>query len=686
VLLTVVFFCDASPQMTPAMNPAQREAVRYLDGPCLVIAGAGSGKTRVITHKMLHLIDQGIEAQAIAAITFTNKAAMEMQDRVKQLVKERSQDSGGKSTGPKPRICTFHSLGVQILRRDAQLLGYKPAFSILDSDDQFGLVQQAMATTDKLLIRQAMTHISLWKNALITPEQAIDVCTNNSEQHAARAYLSYDATLRAYQAVDFDDLIALPVRLFEQHPEALAQWQKNIRYLLVDEYQDTNVCQYTLLKQIVGARAAFTAVGDDDQSIYGWRGATLENLANLGRDFPHLKVVKLEQNYRSSQNILAAANAVIDKNPKLHAKTLWSEHGVGDPVHIFPMNDEEHEAESIGMRLQAHKFERRAKFSDYAILYRSNHQSRAIEQALRKERIPYVVSGGQSFFDRSEIRDLCSYLRLLSNEDDDPAFIRAITTPKRGIGNTTLEHLGRYSGERKVSMFEALFEAGFESRVQARQLESMREFGDFINRIRWRAEREPGAVVLDDMLKAIDYSEHLRQQNDDKTAAMKQTNVTDFVNWLKRRAEDDNKTLLELAQQIALLSQLDNKAEDVDAVRLSTLHAAKGLEYPHVFLIGVEEGLLPHIVQDAPDDEARIQEERRLMYVGITRAQRSLQVTWCKQRKRAGGTLERMPSRFLGEMGSALKTAQQVTDEKPMSPKERLALLQSMLKRQVGFD
>ena len=661
------------------LNPAQNEAVRYIDGPCLVIAGAGSGKTRVITQKIVHLIDQGIDPQVIAAITFTNKAALEMQERIKGLLKTR--DEADKTRTQKPRICTFHSLGVQILRAEAHVLGLKPGFSILDSDDQAGLIQTALATTDKKLIRQAQSRISLWKNMMVSAEDSIGLASNQAEQDAARVYLSYDATLRAYQAVDFDDLILLPVRLFAQDNAALQRWQSAIRYLLVDEYQDTNACQYALLRALVGARAAFTAVGDDDQSIYGWRGATLENLSRLSTDYPQLKIIKLEQNYRSSGRILAAANAVISRNPKLHEKKLWSEHGIGDPVMVCPMTDDEHEAESVVMRLQAHKFERRAKFSDYAILYRSNFAARAFEQALRKERVPYILSGGQSFFERSEIRDLCAYLRLLCNEDDDPAFIRAVTTPKRGIGNATLEALGRYSGERKVSMFEALFETGFEQRIGGRSVAALRAFGDFINRIKWRAEREAGDTVLDDLMAAINYQEHLQQNNDEKTAAARWTNVIDFNNWLKKRAEEDGKNLLELAQMVALLSRLDSEDNDIDAVQLSTLHAAKGLEYPHVFLVGIEEGLLPHLIDGDDSDTDRIEEERRLMYVGITRAQRSLHVTWCAQRKRSGGLVDRMPSRFIGEMALEQKPVIDPTSSAPMSPKERLAMLQGMLKK-----
>src|SRR5690606_4015915 len=477
----------------------------------------------------------------------------------------------------------------------------------------------------------------------VDPEQAAAGAADAAEHAVARAYRDYAETLKAYQAVDFDDLIRLPLRLLEDHDDIAMQWRERLRYLLVDEYQDTNACQYELLKRLVGPRAAFTAVGDDDQSIYGWRGATLENLNRLPAEFPRLKVIKLEQNYRSSVTILAAANRLIDHNPKLHPKKLWSELGIGDPIQVVPCDDDEAEAESVVMRLQALKFERRASFADFAILYRGNHQSRAIEQALRKEQIPYVVSGGQSFFDRAEIRDLIAYLRLLANEDDDPAFIRATTTPRRGIGSATLAALGAYAGERHVSMFEALFEAGFESRVGARQLADLREFGGFINRMQERAPREPAGELVDQLLAAIGYRDFLYDNNDEKVAATRWQNVCDFTDWMKKRAEAEGADLIALSQTIALLTQLDGRREDGDVVRMSTIHAAKGLEYPHVFLVGCEEGVMPHhgglsadevaaeaeaaSVGDGPSDETRarrIEEERRLMYVAVTRAQRTL--------------------------------------------------------------
>ena len=658
------------------LNAPQREAVRHLDTPCLVLAGAGSGKTRVITHKIAHLVETGAyRADQIAALTFTNKAAKEMQERAATLLEARQLKG--------LTVCTFHALGVQILRREAAALGLKPQFSILDADDSFGILQDLAATTDRKLVRAIQNRISLWKNALVGADAAVTVASGADEAVAARIYRSYVATLRAYQAVDFDDLISRVVELFEAHEEVRYRWQSRLRYILVDEVQDTNACQYALLRQLTGTRAAFTAVGDDDQAIYAWRGATLDNLRRLTDDYPKLKVIKLEQNYRSTARILNAANALIANNPKLFEKKLWSEHGLGDAIAIHPMNDEEHEAESVAIRLSAHKFERRAKYADYAVLYRGNHQARVLEQALRKEKIPYVLSGGQSFFERSEIRDLCAWLRLIANQDDDPAFIRAITTPKRGVGTATLEALGSYAGQRHQSLFAAACEAAFAARVQPRQFAPVEEFTGFVNRMEWRAAREPAGQVLDDLVRAIGYEAWLFDSQDERAAQTRWQNVVDFTEWLKGRAAEDGKTLMEMTQTVALLTMLDGREGDADCVRLSTLHAAKGLEFPHVFLVGVEEGLLPH--KGGEDDDAatlgaRIEEERRLMYVGVTRAQRSLQITWCRKRKRGREHETREPSRFLAELGLD-KAAPVPEEEKKMSTQDRMASLKAMLNK-----
>jgi len=675
------------------LNAPQREAVRYMDGPCLVLAGAGSGKTRVITQKIAHLIDDcGYEARHVAALTFTNKAAAEMQERVAKLLKDPKQ--AGELT-----VSTFHSLGVKILRQEAKELKLKNSFSIMDSADCFSLVQDLAVTTDKQQIRRIQTAISMWKNAMLTPDAAVKQAADENEAQAARIYRSYLATLSAYQAVDFDDLIRLPVELFRDHEAVRDRWQRRLRYLLLDEYQDTNTCQYELVKLLVtgiGKKPMFTAVGDDDQAIYAWRGATVENLKTLQTDFPDLKLIKLEQNYRSSTRILLAANAVIANNPKLFEKALWSEHGLGDPVTVHEMSDDEHEAEQIAMLLSAHRFERRAKYSDYAILYRGNHQARVFEQVLRRERIPYTLSGGQSFFDRAEIKDIISYLRLIANGDDDPAFIRAITTPKRGVGQATLEALGNFAGQWQCSLFEAVFKGGIEAKLPARQLTPLREFCNFINQLEARASRvgasgrgENAAELLDDMMKAINYEAHLYNSFDDRQAVEKWQHVCEFTTWLKEKgmggknADGAEKNLLELTQMVALMTMLEGRDSEPDAVRLSTLHAAKGLEFPHVFLVGVEEGILPHRGDpDAPAESiaARIQEERRLMYVGITRAQRSLQVSWCKQRKRARESVPCEMSRFIPEMKLDEGTAV-MQESEVVTPQNRLANLKALLKK-----
>ena len=679
--------------MQSGLNTPQREAVQYMDGPCLVLAGAGSGKTRVITQKIAFLIEScGYEAKHIAALTFTNKAALEMRERIAKLLKEPK-------AAKQLTVSTFHSLGVHILRREVASLGLKDRFSIMDSDDCFSIVQDLSATTDKAVIRRMQNAMSLWKNTLQTPEQALQHAQDEEQAQAARVYRNYVATLSSYQAVDFDDLIRLPVELFRQDESARERWQRKLRYLLLDEYQDTNTSQYELVKLLVtglGKKPMFTAVGDDDQAIYAWRGATVENLKTLQTDFPDLKLIKLEQNYRSSTRILQAANAVIANNPKLFEKALWSEHGLGDPVKVMAMEDEEAEADQVVIMLSAHKFERRAKFSDYAILYRGNHQARVFEKALRRERIPYVMSGGQSFFDRAEIKDIISYLRLVANGDDDPAFIRAVTTPKRGIGQVTLEALGSFAGQWQCSLFEAVFKGGIEAKLTDRQLGPLREFCDFINQLEARASRvgaagsgENAAAVLDDMMKEINYEAYLYDTFDDVQAQNKWQNVLDFTGWLKekgtggREVTDPEKSLLELTQMVALMSMLEGRDEEPDAVRLSTLHAAKGLEFGHVFMVGVEEGILPHKGDpDAPADSiaTRIEEERRLMYVGITRAQRTLHLSWCKNRKRARDSVPCEVSRFVKEMCLDQDEASPAEID-AQTPQNRLANLKALLQK-----
>ncbi len=672
--------------MLSKLNPVQREAVTYLDGPLLVLAGAGSGKTRVITHKIAHLIqDCGYAPREIAAITFTNKAANEMRARVSGLLKNiNTKDLV---------ISTFHSLGMRILRAEAKLLGYKPQFSILDSSDTWKICSELIASGDKQGIRDLQTQISKWKSAFVLPEQAIDLADNKEQKIHARSYVRYQETLRAYQSVDFDDLIYLPVMLFQQHPEALLRWQLRLRYLLVDEYQDTNDCQYQMIKLLANLRSAFTVVGDDDQAIYAWRGASIENLHNLQRDHEKLRVIKLEQNYRSSQRILKVANHLINHNTKVFEKKLWSDHSIGDSIRIYVARDDVNEAESVVMKIIAHKFDHRGKYSDYAILYRSNHLSRVFEEQLRSEQVPYTVSGGTSFFERAEIKDITSYLRLIANSDDDPAFIRAITTPKRGIGNVTLEKLGSYAGGRHLSLFEAAFETRMAHDLPPRQHEELMLFCNFINRLQERANPEkiaPGQAghscgeLLDELLRAINYEAWLFDTQEPRQAETKWESVQSFIGWLKRKSEQDDKTLIELVQTIALINMLDGKDEQPDAVSLSTLHAAKGLEFQHVFIVGAEEEILPF----RDSDENGIEEERRLMYVGITRAEKSLQISYCTRRRRAKEWAVCEPSRFLDEMpASELVYAGDHVDAAPVVTQgegmDKLARLKAMLGKPV---
>jgi len=619
------------------LNDPQRTAVRYLDGPLLVLAGAGSGKTRVITAKIAHLIEQGADPAGIAAITFTNKAAREMRERSGAAQRRRE-------TAPAaPTICTFHALGLKILRREAAAMQLTPRFSILDPADVEPIVAELLATTDRARVRAAQWQISAWKNALIAPPEALARASTEAERAAARVYARYRAALSAYQAVDFDDLIALPVAALECDAGAAEHWQKRLQYLLIDEYQDTNPAQYRLLRLLTGARAAFTAVGDDDQAIYGWRGATVANLERLPRDYPSLKVIKLEQNYRSSIRILRSANALIGRNTKLFDKALWSDLGLGEPIQVAPAADDQAEAENVARTIAALKFEHGTRFDDFAVLYRGNHQARAFEQALRAQNMPYSVSGGQSWFDRTEIRDIVAYLRLIANDEDDPAFVRAVTTPRRGVGAQTLEHLGRAGG-----LFAAACDDGLTSALPARQREALTEFCRMINGLRYRAEREPAGRLIDELIKTIGYEDHLCSTCDKREAQTRWESVVDFVRWLSTKGESDGRNLLELTQSIALLTLLDGEeGREPDAVRLSTLHAAKGLEFAHVFLVGLEEGVLPHREAIVAGN---IDEERRLMYVGLTRAQQSLRLSWCRRRKRAGEWHGAEPSRFIGEL------------------------------------
>jgi ATP-dependent DNA helicase Rep len=659
-----------------------------------VLAGAGSGKTRVIVHKIAHLLQGGVAPEQIAAITFTNKAAAEMRERARAMAGPRAA---------KPLvICTFHALGVRMLREHGEAIGLKPRFSILDSDDVLALLRDAGGTTDAALARRWQWTVSGWKNSGLDADAAEAAAADDHERVAARVMRRYEERLAAYQAVDFDDLIGLPLRLLRLHPQAREAWQQRFAHVLIDEVQDTNAVQYELLRALVGEQTPFTAVGDDDQSIYGWRGATIENLKRLPQDYPTLKVIALEQNYRSTGAILRAANHVIAANPKIYAKTLWSDRGDGEPVKRIDCDSEEHEAERAVAWMQA----RRAngapaadagagvvKWRDFAVLYRANHQAKVFEQALRRAQIPYRVSGGQSFFDRTEIKDLCAWLRLLVNNDDDPAFLRAATSPKRGIGHQTLTALGEFASKWRLSLFEALFADSLHTALPRKSLQALLEFGRCVNDLEYRARHAMGAeaarALLGDWLRTIGYEQHLHDGEEQaKLAQARWSNVLEFVDWIARRcggeaAGDGSGTVseassvLQVAQTISLMQSIAERGDDADAVTLSTLHAAKGLEWPHVMLAGVNEGLLPFANDDQPLGAQRLEEERRLMYVGVTRARQTLLVSALKRRKRGRETVAALPSRFVAEMRLDETTTRE-------DPRERLKRLRAELAARVA--
>ncbi|MDO6748421.1 DNA helicase Rep [Gilvimarinus sp. 1_MG-2023] len=632
------------------LNPRQREAVHYVDGPCLVLAGAGSGKTSVITRKIAYLIEQcDIPARHIAALTFTNKAAREMKERVGSLV--RGQAARGLT------VSTFHNLGLNIIRREAKTLGFKPGFSIFDAEDARSLLKELMLKDGELdsdHLNLVQSQISNWKNDLTTPEAAEELAQSPAELTMVRVYERYNQALRAYNAVDFDDLILVPVNVFMTHPEVLARWQRKIQHLLVDEYQDTNSSQYLLVKQLVGGRNALTVVGDDDQSIYAWRGARPENMVLLKEDFPNLHLIKLEQNYRSTSRILRVANHLIAHNPHEYDKALWSEMGLGDEIRIVKCASEDAEAERVATEILANKLRRGGKFSDYAILYRGNHQGRLMEIKLQQHQVPYKISGGSSFFGKTEIKDIMSYLRLLVNPDDDNAFLRIINTPRRQIGTSTLEALGRFASERHISLYAATDDIALQRHIPKQNLERLRTFNQWIERVVARCSGHEPIAAIEQMIEDIGYEAWLHQNSSSAKAAEKRMNnvryLTDSIRTMMEKSDEGDKITIEDAiSKLVLRDLLERQEEEetLDQVQLMTLHASKGLEFPHVYLVGMEEDLLPH--RNSIETE-NIEEERRLAYVGITRAQRTLTMTLAGKRKQYGDVSETTPSRFISEL------------------------------------
>ncbi|MDO4626987.1 MAG: DNA helicase Rep [Pasteurellaceae bacterium] len=631
------------------LNSQQQQAVEYSEGPCLVLAGAGSGKTRVIINKIAYLIAHcGYQPKHIAAVTFTNKAAREMKERVAHSI--------GKAQTKGLTVSTFHTLGFDIVKREHKNLGFKASMTLFDEQDQLALLKELSVeelAEDKELLRELVNAISRWKNDLILPEQALRMAREQKYQLFAQYYADYSKQMRAYNALDFDDLIMLPTLLFKSNPEICEKWQQKIRYLLVDEYQDTNTSQYELIKLLVGKRACFTVVGDDDQSIYSWRGAQPQNMMRLRDDFPQLKVIKLEQNYRSSQRILHCANILIANNEHIFDKQLFSNLDEGEKLSILEAKNEEREAERVVAELIAHRFSHKTHYKDYAILYRGNHQSRLLEKSLMQNRIPYKISGGTSFFSRAEIKDMMAYLRLLVNQDDDSALLRIINTPRREIGTATLEKLGTLANEKHISLFEAIFDFELIQRVTPKAYNALQGFARWMVELNDELLRAEPEQAVRRMLAQIHYEEYLYEQaTNPKAAEMQSKNVATLFDWVAEMLKGDEynepMNLNQVVTRLTLRDMLERGEEDdSDQVQLMTLHASKGLEFPHVFLIGMEEGILPH---QTSIDEDNVEEERRLAYVGITRAQRSLAFTLCKERRQYGEVIKPEPSRFLLEL------------------------------------
>ncbi|MGL1957635.1 MAG: DNA helicase Rep [Colwellia sp.] len=668
------------------LNPGQNEAVKYVSGPCLVLAGAGSGKTGVICQKIAYLIQKcDYKARNIAAVTFTNKAAREMKERIKRML--------GKDLTRGLTVSTFHSLGLDIVRREIKTLGYKPGFTLFDDQDSLALLKELTIDEldgDKDLLSKLQSMISSWKNDLLLPDAALNMSTDANTQEYAEFYQRYHQHMKAYNALDFDDLILIPTLLLKNYPQVRERWQHKIRYLLVDEYQDTNASQYELVKQIAGARARLTVVGDDDQSIYSWRGAKPQNLVLLGQDFPQLKLIKLEQNYRSSGRILKCANVLIANNPHVYDKALFSELAYGVELRVLQAKNEEHEVERVIGELIGHRFMNRSQYKDYAMLYRGNHQSRLLEKALMTNRIPYKISGGTSFFSRAEIKDVMAYLRVLVNPDDDNAFLRIVNVPRRELGPATLEKLGNYANMRQISMFAASFELGLEQHLMGRGLMKLQAFTQWLVNTADQTERGDTAAVLRAMIREINYEDYLYDTSPSaKAAEMRMKNITELFSWVTQMLEgsDDEEpmTLPQIVTRLTLRDMMErNEDEDnSDQVQLMTLHASKGLEFPYVFLIGMEEGLLPH---QTSIDEGSVEEERRLAYVGITRAQRELIFTFAKERRQFGEVSRTEASRFLHELPQddlnwELGQVKKSEQHKENSNKQGVASLRALFKK-----
>lgn len=654
------------------LNPEQRTAVETTEGALLCLAGAGSGKTKTITCRIAHLIlNKGIPPENILAVTFTNKAANEMKERVAEHI--------GTERANGATIATFHSLGVRLLRRDITRLGYRPNFSIYAESDQTGLLRQVVRDVmpgKKVDLQAVLTVISRAKNAFCTPEEFKPVGFNEHELLTAPLYPRYQSSLRACNAIDFDDIIMLAVKLLQKEPEVLRYWRERFRYIMVDEYQDTNEAQYRFISLLAGEQSNLCVVGDDDQSIYGWRGADSLRILAFEQHHPGCRVIKLEQNYRSTGTILSAANSVIKNNPARKEKALWTRGESGRPIDLVVARDEEEEAALVLERVQVEMGKGKHRYRDFAVLYRTNSQSRPFEEQFRMAGIPYVLIGGQQFFERKEVKDALSYLRVIANQRDEQALLRIVNFPRRGIGDTSLLKVNQWALQMNCPLFEAYGRAALCQGLAPASAEKMILFHRFMEEESARFKQSgPLAPRVMDLFRRLKLDDELLKTMDDPVAARrKMENIEQIVNSLASYEDrSEAPTLAGFLERVALLDEDRNdkgkkEKKKNDEVILMSLHASKGLEFPHVFLVGLEEEILPH--KRSIYEDASIDEERRLCYVGITRAREHLTISRCSKRKRYGTLETREPSRFLAEIPEELITVHDAANAPALSPAE----------------
>ena len=644
------------------LNPRQREAVEKTEGPLLILAGAGSGKTRVITLRAAYLLYSGVQPEAVLAVTFTNKAATEMKGRVVSMLKSKK--------GNGPIISTFHSLCLNILRKEIHLLGYRKNFTIYDTSEQLSIVRTLLSDIrayDRSFKPEAILEkISSQKNEFGSSEK-----TDELEDFAGVVYPRYQEMLHAMNAVDFDDLLLLCIRLFREHPSVLQKYQDRFRYIMVDEYQDTNRVQYELIKMLAGQRKNLCVVGDDDQSIYGWRGANLYNILDFEKDFPGTVVVRLEQNYRSTGNILQAANGVINNNRHRMEKSLWSAGSKGPLVNVFRASDSEKEARWVAERIALIKYEKNCPYESFAVLYRANLFSRPFEEALRINRIPYTVVGGTSYFERKEVKDLAAYLKLIANPFDDQSLLRAANAPKRGLGPTTISRFADFEKENSISLLETFRRSSEIAGLGKAVAEAVSRFTAMID-VYVEEFKKPGnmAKALKNLTEEINYKNYIYELYKTPEAAIRRIeNVDGFIGSLSQyegtnESPSQSPSLAGFLETLALTDLSNEKTEKSFGVTLTSFHSAKGLEFPVVFIAGLEEDLLPH--KKSQDTESGLEVERRLFYVGITRAMKELYLTYTGHRIKYGKKMPASPSRFLEEIPEELlKRIEAHEDEDP---------------------